>query len=341
MNIQAEKIKKILISRTDAIGDVVLTLPLAGYLKEKFPHASLAFLGKTYTYPVISKCSHVDEFYNYDTFSGFDADGRIQFLKDINPDLILHVFPREDVASAARSAGIKYRIGTSHRLFHWWTCNQLVSFSRKNSALHEAQLNFQLLKNFGLEEIPTLDKIAGLYGLAVKDLPPEHYLTWINSAKSTFIIHPGSNASAREWSLAHYRDLMRYLPSAKFQFAITGTESEQDQLQDFLSMLPANAINLVGKLSLDELLAFIARVDGIVSASTGPLHIAAALGKHAIGIYPPIRPMHPGRWAPAGVHSKYFCVERACNDCRNNPKKCHCMNEISSASVADYMLALV
>jgi ADP-heptose:LPS heptosyltransferase len=47
--------KKIVISRTDSIGDVVLTLPLAGILKEKYPKAKIIFLGNTYTKPII-KC---------------------------------------------------------------------------------------------------------------------------------------------------------------------------------------------------------------------------------------------------------------------------------------------
>jgi ADP-heptose:LPS heptosyltransferase len=68
--------------------------------------------------------------------------------------------------------------------------------------------------------------------------------------------------------------------------------------------------DLTGKLSLDELIAFLAHADGIVAASTGPLHIAAALGVTAVGLFPPTRPMHSGRWAPVGKQTKVFVAKK-------------------------------
>ena len=58
----------ILISRTDSIGDVVLTLPVAKFLKDRFPETKISFLGKAYTRPVIEACIYVDEFVNADDF---------------------------------------------------------------------------------------------------------------------------------------------------------------------------------------------------------------------------------------------------------------------------------
>ena len=76
--------------------------------------------------------------------------------------------------------------------------------------------------------------------------------------------------------------------------------------------------------------------DALVAASTGPLHIAAALGKRAIGIYPPIKPMHPGRWAPVGENADYLVLNKVCADCRKE-KKCHCMEEIKPKVILQKM----
>ena len=53
---------KIIISRTDSIGDVMLTLPLCVWLKEKYPNTELVFLGRTYTESIVSSFSCIDQF---------------------------------------------------------------------------------------------------------------------------------------------------------------------------------------------------------------------------------------------------------------------------------------
>ncbi|MDQ3395124.1 MAG: glycosyl transferase family 9, partial [Bacteroidota bacterium] len=109
--------KHIIISRTDKIGDVILTLPLAGALKKEFPQVKISFLGNSYTKAVILNAAHVDSFYDWDEIKN-DAVAK---MKKIGADAIVHVFPKRPIASAAKKAGIKIRIGTSHRVFHWWT----------------------------------------------------------------------------------------------------------------------------------------------------------------------------------------------------------------------------
>ena len=58
--------KRIVISRTDSIGDVILTLPLAGILKKKFPDSKIIFLGNSYTEAIVRVSVYVDEFINWD-----------------------------------------------------------------------------------------------------------------------------------------------------------------------------------------------------------------------------------------------------------------------------------
>ena len=96
---------------------------------------------------------------------------------------------------------------------------------------------------------------------------------------------------------------------------------------------------MTGKMKLDELISFISKADGLVAASTGPLHIAAALGKHALGIYPPIRPMHAGRWGPLGIHAETIAPDKNCVACKSNPAACSCMNEITPRMVSDRVLS--
>ena len=58
--------KTFLVSRTDAIGDVVLTLPVCGQLKRMFPGCRVVLMGRTYTQAVAAACPQVDGFINVD-----------------------------------------------------------------------------------------------------------------------------------------------------------------------------------------------------------------------------------------------------------------------------------
>jgi heptosyltransferase III len=331
--------KNIILSRTDSLGDVILTLPLAGVLKNHFPGCRIIFLGKTYTQPVIEACSHVDLFVNWDAISAIkDRKKRIQSLKDLNAEAIIHAFPVKAVCRLAKEAGIPIRISTSHRWFSWLYCNKLVHFSRRRSDLHEAQLNLKLLEPLGIKEEIPITKIPDYFGLTKigNDLP-QFLSTLISSDKFNLILHPKSKGSAREWGIENFTRLIGLLPQNKFRIFITGTKEEGQSMKDFLSGNKERIIDLTGKLTLPELLVFIDRCDGLVAASTGPLHIAAAFGKRAIGLYAPMRPIFPARWAPLGKNADYLVLEKSCIKCRNT-NDCECIRDISPEEIAGKLI---
>lgn len=326
------KIKRVIISRTDSIGDVILTLPLAGILKKHFPDLHISFLGSNYTRDVINCAAYVDEFIDWNKINKLAENEAIELIKSKNADAIIHVFPRKEIAILAKKAGIKYRIGTTNRLYHWFTCNKLTKLSRKKSDLHEAQLNIKLLKAFGINKTFSLKEISEYYGFKAKVLLPDNINSLIDNHKINLILHPKSKGSAREWGLDNFATLIDILPSDKYKIFITGTEAEANLMKTEILDKYNNIIDLTGKLSLAEFITFISGCDALIAASTGPLHIAAALGKIAIGIYPPIKPMHPGRWMPIGKNAAYLVSEIYCEDCRKT-NDCKCMREISPEMV--------
>ena len=292
------EIKTIIISRTDSIGDVVLTLPIAHVLKKKFIGCKIIFLGKTYTKPVLECCQSIDEVLCWDEIESLDQNKQLELFKSLNADCLIHVFPNQNVASLAKKADIRTRIGTSHRLFHWFTCNKLPNFTRKNSDLHEAQLNFKLLEPLDIP-VPSLGEIGNYFDFTkVKSLSPE-FSAIIDRNRYNLILHPKSKGSAAEWGTDNFSKLIKLLPKDKFKIFISGTKQEGELVKNIFSENP-DAVDLTGKLILTELISFINNCDGLVAASTGPLHLAAVLGKKAVGLYPSVRPVDPGRWAPLG-----------------------------------------
>jgi len=327
-----------LVSRTDAIGDVVLTLPVAGWLKQQHPGCRVVLIGRAYTAAVATACPWVDEFLEYD--EKLPSPSLAQ-LRSYGAAAIIHVFPNKRLARLARAAQIPVRIGTRNRLFHWLTCNRLVTLSRRHSPLHEAQLNLQLLAPLGYGAPLALPAVAEWVRL-VPAVPLRPELRQLLAARQqgqfNVILHPRSRGSAREWGLAHFGQLARMLHAAGHRVFVSGTLAEGAELatanwfREYKKYLVAD---LTGQLGLPEFIAFIAAADGLVAGSTGPLHLAAALGRHALGLYPPIRPMHPGRWGPLGPHAEYLVFDRPdCQNCRTQPTDCTCIKAIEVAIVA-------
>jgi len=296
----------ILISRVDAIGDVVLTLPVASYLKQLFPGAKVSFLGRTYTQPVINAMASIDAFVNYDELKTLPDTSQIEYLQKQNIDAVIHVLPNKHIARIAKQAGIKLRIGTTNRVFHWYTCNKLVKLSRKKSDLHESQLNLVLLKPLGLKYVPSLIEIISNNNFQNKvELTPALNAALAND-KFNLVIHPKSHGSGMEWGLDNFAELINNLPPDKFNIIITGSENEKALLANWIKILPTTVRDMTGQMSLGQLIAFISKAGGLIASGTGPLHLAALTGINTLGLFPSLRPIHPGRWAPVGKKAGYI-----------------------------------
>jgi len=330
----SEKKLKILVSRTDAIGDVILTIPICNILKENIDVSELHFLGRSYTKDVIHCNAVIDKFINMDLIEKLEYQEQINYLKAENYDVIIHVLPNLKIARLAKDAKIPVRIGTTNRWFHWMTCNRLVQLSRKKSDLHEAQLNLKLLKALEIDKNFSLEDIFQHFKLNRISALPQRLASYLQGDRVNIILHPKSNKSAREWGLQNFADLIHLLPQEKYKIFISGTKTEGALMRDWLRHLPEHVVDVTGMMNLKEFISFIYHANGLIAASTGPLHIAAALGNNALGLYPPMRPLFPRRWGPIGPKASYLVGSRECNKCQDDVSKCECMNQISPKEVA-------
>jgi ADP-heptose:LPS heptosyltransferase len=293
---------RILVSRTDRLGDVVLTLPLCGLLKARGHR--VIFLGRAYTRPALEACDAVDEILEWDDARS-RADARA-LVAGARADAVLHVKPHAGVAWAAFQARVPLRVGTSRRAFHWLLCNRLESIARRDSPLHEAQLNVRLARALLDDEALAFgpERLAQYGRLRPRVPVPDALRPLVARDRFALVIHPRSGGSAAEWPLGHWAALARALPPDRFRLLVTGSRAEGDALRPWLDAQPPHVHDLTGRTDGRELLALLAAADGFVAASTGPLHAAAALGTRTLGLFSPRRPIHPGRWAPIGARAE-------------------------------------
>lgn len=326
----------ILICRTDHIGDVILNIPVLKTIKEKFPKQRIIFLATSYTMPILKYIPYIDDILLYDEISKLSIDKQKEILQSHQVHTAIVFYPDKDVVKMLYAAKIPIRIATSHRWYTLLYCNKLVHFSRKNSDLHEAQLNFKLLKPLGIIHIPSFDDLVHYYSLKPIPSLSSSLSQYLDKNKFKVILHPKSRGSAREWGIDNYIQLIKKLDLSKFQVIITGTKHEAASLEKIFLECP-DVCNMVGQTTLDELISLIHSCDAFVSASTGTLHIAAILGKHSIGLFPSIRPMHAGRWAPIGKHTYIYHLQKDCNLCKYKPEHCSCIQSISPDSIAQLL----
>ncbi|USX21928.1 O-antigen ligase family protein [Oxalobacteraceae bacterium OTU3REALA1] len=322
--------RRIMITRTDNIGDVVLTLPLAGYLKQRYPQAEIVFLCRRYAAAVVAQCRHVDTVQALEDWNGDLAGG----MARSGCDTVMFAYPRRQLAVAARRAGIARRVGSIRRFYHWFTCNRLAHMRAKSlPILHEAQLSFKLLQPLGFSHIPSLDEIAALYGLDTPRHPAADAVLAAPGFK--LILHPKSNGNGREWPLEHYTALARMLgPDAGVRVLVTGSAGEGELLAGLAPELLAlpHVENLCGRLDLDGFTALVGGCDGLVASGTGPLHLAAALGRPVAGLFPPLKPIDPSRWAAIGPRATNLVNSTMCGHC-SDPARCTCMLAITPQQV--------
>lgn len=307
---------------------------MAGFIKKNFPGSKVFFLGRSYTKDVIALSEHVDGFINYDEIEKFSSQEQVTCLKEFSADVFVHVFPKKEIAHLVKKAGIPLRVGTTNRIYHWLNCNKLIKLSRKNSELHESQLNFKLLEFLNVNTSVALKDVSSYYGFSRVPALNEEFKKWIDPTKINIILHPKSKGSAIEWGITNFEKLVALLPTDKYKIFVSGTEPEAKLMSEFLKN--KNITDLTGKLSLQQFVAFINSCHALVAASTGPLHIAAALNKKAIGLFVPKRPIHPGRWMPVGKDAHFVVFDKECVNCKSG-KDCDCMSKINPKQIVDLL----
>jgi len=306
---QLQDARWLAIAHPMALGDVVASLPIAGIIKKELPHLKICFIGSPYARPVIECCEHIDTF--------IPADEVIKdpsMLRSKGVDIFLNPFPHAELATAASLAAVPIRVGNLRRRKIIKFCNRFVCYSRRRSGRHEIELNLENLAGIGLSTNYPMSDIPAYFGLSRLPELDREYCDLLDPDRLNIIFHPKSSGNGREWPSFHYAALAKILPQERFKVFITGVAREGEALRSEVPEMfdTPGLVDLTGRLSLNQFLAFIGRADGLVASGTGPLHLAAAIGKQALGIFPPREDIDPAHWAPVGVKGEYLCLDMRC-----------------------------
>lgn len=297
--------KRILVIRNDKLGDFMLAWPALALLRANLPKAHIAVLVPAYTEALAKACDYVDDVVVDPKLKGDWANGQAlaRLLKPKKYDAVIALFSRFDTGLAVWRAGIPERYAPATKLAQFFY-NRRITQRRSRSEKPEYQYNLGLVRAFlTAEGVKKAKAVAPPY-LGFKPveakksrqkLLKQHKVA---AAKKLVFVHPGHGGSASNLSVLQYAELVRFLSSPKRHFVITAGPGEENQARRLSSMLGKKTPHSV-HVSEDGLLAFAKQLQSaaaFISGSTGPLHLAAALGVPTAAFYPRRRSSTALRW---------------------------------------------
>jgi heptosyltransferase-3 len=319
---------------------VILTLPTIKALKSNFPNARIAMLLNSYTVDLVEGVAGV-LIYNKEIAPKpfFEMLAELRHAKF---DAAVVAFPRFRIALLLRLAGIPIRVGTGYRWYSF-LFNKRIFEHRKSVEKHEAEYNLSLLKGLGCEVSSKPEVKIVISGQERKKASDIRQSIGISDIDDLVLLHPGSGGSAHDWKPQNFSQLAAELKKRGFSVVITGGKAEAGLVQSVAQDAGEGVKSFVSNLSLKEFAAFIQTAKLFVANSTGPLHIAAAVGTPVVGLYAPVKVMSPKRWGPLTDKKVIFVPEpEQCSRCKGG--ECqgnYCMDQISVKQVLEAALKLV
>lgn len=295
---------RILISRMSAIGDAILTLPVACALREEFPEAYLAWVVEKKAAPMVRNHQALDEVIELER--GWFTS--LRGLREARRVLQSHRFDISiDCQGMNKSALAGWLSGASQRIGYAGPRGRELSRLLNNDLVRPV---FNHLTDRSLELLIPV----GIHSPQVRwQLPiTKSARSWAarwrrNIASSKLaILNPGGTWNSKLWETDRFGAVARHLQDT-YQYrsvVIWGTDKEREMANEIVSSSGGSA-TLAPDTDLHHLAALLETSDLFISGDTGPLHMAVAVGTATIGLYGATRPGDSGPYRQPALQEAY------------------------------------
>lgn len=338
--------KRILLVRTDRIGDVALSTPVIKALRETNRNSYIAMMVSPYAKEILEGGPYLDEIIIYDKNAKHKGLSRsIKFSQNLKKkffDLAVILHPTNRVHLTTFFARIPKRIGYDRNLGLLLT--QKLKHTKQFGEKHELEYNLDLLRPLGIE---TKDK--KLY-MPLR-LESEEWIQAILRQEGVgprdklLAIHPGASCPSKVWPEDRFARVADSL-AEKYGFKVLLVAGPKDlkKAEGVLKNIKHPVINLAGRTSVSQLASVLKRCSLFISNDSGPVHISSAVGTPVISIFGRNQKgLSPKRWGPTGLKDRIVHKEVGCIEClaHNCVKEFACLKAISVddvVGVADSIL---
>jgi heptosyltransferase II len=338
-----QPLRKILIVLIAGIGDLVLASKGIRSIRNGHPGVEIHLLTSSDAAPLAVNFGYVDRVWAF-PIREFRKDKRhaadilrlVRTLRKIRFQVILNLYAVESFAGAFkmgllfRLLGAARKIGHDHHGFGLFLTEKVDGRAFCGRHVTEAMMDIAV-KAGGIPDEKGIEvfwsggmetKWTDLFGRAEK------------TGGLVVGINPGGDRNNRRWSPRGYAAVADRLAEAMgARIVLLGGPSETAVARSIESLMQNKAINLSGRLNLDELAYVLSKLDLLITNDSGPMHVAAALGVPLVAVFGPEDPARQGPYTDPRLY-RIVSGFVPCSPCKKSTcDSMLCLNAISPDDV--------
>lgn len=331
---------KILLIRTDRIGDVLLSTPAIKAVRRHFPSAHIGVMVRPYAKEIVLGSPYIDEVILYDKDSRHKSVfSSLKFAfnlrkKRFDLSLILHPTNRVNIISFL--AGIPKRIGWNRKMGFLLT--KKIEDKKHLGEKHELEYSLDIIRAIGIE---TQDKALSipLRKDHRKNIEEFFEKNNIGDKDRLIAINPTASCPSKTWPIENFIALSAELIKRyNAKILIVSGPEDVKKTKGLAASLKKDVIDASGKTSVGQLAWLLRKAVVFISNDSGPVHIATAVGTPVIAIFGRAQPgLSPRRWGPLGERDIFLHKDVGCEIClaHNCEKEFACLKAIEVKDVLD------
>ena len=332
--------KKILILKFSALGDIVHALPVAATLRKTLPDAHITWMVEERFQDILRDNPDIDEIIplrtkvwrkNWNSQSLSEIMGTIKTLRQHNFDLVLDLHGLLKSGVIAKMSGAPTRAG-----FHRNNCKEKFSTLFTNLKAQRITGGLHIVDRYLTVLETALGKITEekKFPLRIPDEADKKIADYFEqhpelTSQPIIAINSGAGFESKQWKLERFAELADQISKELgFTIMLTWGPGEEFKVQQ-ISALMSEKSWIAPPTSILESIALYKRMALLVSCDSGPLHLAAAVGTPTVAIFGPTDPVRNGAY---GVNHATVYKVLSCSFCWK--KICplgtkECMNQVS------------
>lgn len=288
--------------RLSALGDVTHVVPLVRTLQAARPDTPIHW--------IIDKAGHklLDGLPGV-TFHAYDKKSGMAGVKELRRQLPPGRF------EALLQMQVAFR---ANLLSAFIPAERRIGYDRSRSKdLHGLFINERIPDRPGIHVLDAIGSFCEPLGLRQTEVswdlavPPSAFewaaAQWQDDGRPVLMISPCSSHVRRNWYADRYAAVANHATQRGWQVVLCGgrSELERSMADAIQAQLHTPALDLVGKDTLKQLPALLARASLVMTPDSGPMHIANAMGAKVLGLHAASNPNRSGPYS-----DRRYCVDR-------------------------------